>query len=89
MQTNLTINGTIMAIVEKDYNNQKTVYVQFLKEDEKKGFEILKVKITVESDYIKLQQNQMISIPVNLATVNGNIYFSQCSALKVLKEQAK
>lgn len=89
MQTNLTINGTIMAIVEKDYNNERTVYVQFLKEDEKKGFEVLKVKMTVESDYIKLQQNQLVSIPVNLATVNGNIYFSQCSSLKVLKEQAK
>jgi hypothetical protein len=87
MQTNLTINGNIMAIVEKDYNNEKTVYVQFLKEDVKKGFEVIKVKMTVQSDYTKLQQNQMVSIPVNLATVNGNIYFSQNAELKVLREQ--
>jgi len=87
MQTNLTINGNIMAIVEKDYNNEKTVYVQFLKEDVKKGFEVIKVKMTVQSDYSKLQQNQMVSIPVNLASVNGNIYFSQNAELKVLREQ--
>lgn len=36
MQTNISISGTIMAIVEKDYNGEKTVYTQFLKEDEKK-----------------------------------------------------
>jgi hypothetical protein len=76
-----------MAIVEKDYNNEKTVYVQFLKEDVKKGFEVIKVKMTVQSDYSKLQQNQMVSIPVNLANVNGNIYFSQNAELKVLREQ--
>jgi len=87
MQTNISISGTIMAIVEKDYNNEKTVYVQFLKEDVKKGFEVIKVKITVQSDYTKLQQNQMVSIPVNLASVNGNIYFSQNAELKVLREQ--
>jgi len=87
MQTNLTINGNIMAIVEKDYNNEKTVYVQFLKEDVKKGFEVIKVKMTVQSDYTKLQQNQVVSIPVNLASVNGNIYFSQNAELKVLREQ--
>lgn len=87
MQTSLTINGNIMAIVEKDYNNEKTVYVQFLKGDVKKGFEVIKVKITVQSDYTKLQQNQVVSIPVNLASVNGNIYFSQNAELKVLREQ--
>lgn len=87
MQTNISISGTIMAIVEKDYNNEKTVYVQFLKEDVKKGFEVIKVKMTVQSDYTKLQQNQMVSIPVNLTSVNGNIYFSQNAELKVLREQ--
>ena len=89
MNTNITINGTIMAVIEKDYNNDKTVYAQFLKEDTKKGFEVIKVKITIESDYSKLQQNQVVSIPVNIAVVNGNMYFSQNSELKVLREQTK
>ena len=89
MNTNITINGTIMAVIEKDYNNDKTVYAQFLKEDTKKGFEVIKVKITIESDYSKLQQNQVVSIPVNIANVNGNLYFSQNSELKVLREQTK
>lgn len=89
MQTNLVINGQIMAVVEKDYNSEKTVYTQFLKEDDKKGFEIIKVKMTVQSDYSKLQQNQIVSIPVNFVSVNGNIYFSQSSELKVVREQGK
>lgn len=89
MNTNITINGTIMAVIEKDYNNDKTVYAQFLKEDVKKGFEVIKVKITIESDYSKLQQNQIVSIPVSIAVVNGNMYFSQSSELKVLREQTK
>lgn len=89
MNTNITINGTVMAVVEKDYNNDKTVYAQFLKEDTKKGFEVIKVKITIESDYSKLQQNQIVSIPVSIAVVNGNMYFSQSSELKVLREQTK
>lgn len=89
MNTNITINGTVMAVIEKDYNNDKTVYAQFLKEDTKKGFEVIKVKITIESDYSKLQQNQIVSIPVSIAVVNGNMYFSQNSELKVLREQTK
>lgn len=89
MNTNITINGTVMAVVEKDYNNEKTVYAQFLKEDLKKGFEVIKVKMTIQSDYSKLQQNQMVSIPVNIATVNGNLYYSQSFEMKVLKEQNK
>ncbi|MCG3655903.1 hypothetical protein ACN2EN_05270 [Aliarcobacter lanthieri] len=89
MNTNITINGTVMAVVEKEYNSEKTVYAQFLKEDSKKGFEVIKIKMTIQSDYSKLQQNQVVSIPVNIATVNGNMYFSQNSELKVLKEQTK
>lgn len=78
-----------MAVIEKDYNSEKTIYAQFLKEDVKKGFEVIKVKITIESDYSKLQQNQVVSIPVSIAVVNGNMYFSQNSELKVLREQTK
>jgi hypothetical protein len=89
MNTNITINGQVMAIIEKDYNNEKTVYTQFLMESEKKGFEVIKVKMTIPSDYQKLQQNQMLSIPIVIVSVNGNIYFSQSSELKVLREQSK
>ncbi|MCG3671905.1 hypothetical protein [Aliarcobacter butzleri] len=89
MNTNILISGAIMAVIEKDYNNEKIIYAQFLKEDLKKGFEVIKVKMTVQADYSKLQQNQVVSIPVNIAVVNGNMYFSQSSELKVLKEQIK
>lgn len=89
MNTNILISGAIMAVIEKDYNNEKIIYAQFLKEDLKKGFEVIKVKMTVQADYSKLKQNEVVSIPVNIAVVNGNMYFSQSSELKVLKEQIK
>lgn len=87
MNTNLTINGQIMAILEKEYNGEKTVYIQFLMQSEKKGFEVIKVKCTVESDYAKLQQNQNVSIPVSIAVVNNTLYYSQVAEAKVLREQ--
>ncbi|PHO12760.1 hypothetical protein CPG38_05700 [Malaciobacter marinus] len=87
MNSNVSINGSIVAVIEKDFKGEKTIYAQFLREDEKKGFEVIKVKMTIQSDYSKLQQNQVVSIPVNLASVNGNIYFSQNAELKVLREQ--
>ncbi|WP_072681603.1 hypothetical protein [Arcobacter sp. LA11] len=87
MNTNLTINGQIMAILEKEYNSEKTVYIQFLMQSEKKGFEVIKVKCTVETDYAKLQQNQNVSIPVSIAVVNSVIYYSQVAEAKILREQ--
>lgn len=82
MQTQITINGKIMSIVEKTYEGKKTVYVQFLAESEARGMEIIKVKITVESDIVQLQKNEIVSIPITIVCVNNVVYLTQCDTIK-------
>ena len=80
--TTITINGKIMAVVEKAYEGKKAVYAQFLLESEAKGMAVIKVKMTVETDIQQLQKGEFISIPVSVVSVNGNLYFTQSEAMK-------
>jgi hypothetical protein len=84
--TSITINGKIISILEKSFENKKTIYAQFLMESETKGMEILKVKITNESDIPKLEKDAVVSVPVAISSVNGNLYYSQSNNIKFLKE---
>ncbi len=84
--TSITINGKIISILEKVFENKKTVYVQFLMESESKGIEIIKVKITNEIDIPKLEKDSVVAVPVSIAVVNGNLYYSQSNQVKFLKE---
>ncbi|MCG3708996.1 hypothetical protein L5F25_08285 [Aliarcobacter butzleri] len=84
--TNISINGKIISILEKSYENKKTVYAQFLMESESKGMEIIKVKIVKEEDILKLEKDAVVSIPVSIAAVNGNLYYSQINTIKFHKE---
>ena len=82
MQTQISNNGKVMAITEKMYEGKKTIYAQFLLESEAKGMEIIKVKITNETDIIQLKKDEFVSLPVVIACVNNTIYFTQCDAIK-------
>lgn len=84
--TSITINGKILTVLEKSYEDKKTVYVQFIMESEAKGMEVLKVKVIKDEDISKLQKDMVISIPISIATVNGNMYYSQADSIKYLKE---
>lgn len=86
IMTSITINGKIISILEKSYENKKTVYAQFLMESEAKGMEIIKVKIIKEEDILKLEKDAVVSIPVSIAAVNGNLYYSQINTIKFHKE---
>ena len=87
MNTNITINGKIISVLEKSFENKKTIYAQFLMESETKGMEILKVKITNENDISKLEKDSLVSIPVSISSVNGNLYYSQISQIKFLNKE--
>ena len=87
MNTNITINGKIISVLEKSFENKKTIYAQFLMESETKGIEILKVKITNENDISKLQKDSLVSIPVSISSVNGNLYFSQIEQIRFLNKE--
>ena len=84
--TSITINGKIMTVLEKKFEDKKTVYAQFLMESESKGMEIIKVKIINEADIQKLQKDLRVSIPVSVVAVNGNLYFSQSDNIIFNKE---
>ena len=87
MNTNITINGKIISVLEKSFENKKTIYAQFLMESESKGMEILKVKITNENDISKLQKDSLVSIPVSISSVKGNIFFSQIEQIRFLNKE--
>lgn len=87
MNTNITINGKIISVLEKSFENKKTIYAQFLMESETKGMEILKVKITNENDISKLQKDSLVSIPVSISVVNGNLYYSQIEQIRFLNKE--
>ncbi|AXK48445.1 hypothetical protein CRU87_09010 [Aliarcobacter trophiarum LMG 25534] len=84
--TNITINGKIITVLEKKFEDKKTVYAQFLMESESKGIEIIKVKITNEADISKLEKDLVVSVPVTMAAINGNLYYSQSDNIKFHKE---
>lgn len=84
--TSITINGKIISILEKSFENKKTVYAQFLMESESKGMEIIKVKITNELDIPKLEKDAVVAVPITISSVNGNLYYSQSNNIKFLKE---
>ena len=84
--TNITINGKIITVLEKIYEDKKTVYAQFLMESESKGMEIIKVKIVNEADIQKLEKDLVVSIPVSIVGVNGNLYYSQSDNIRFHKE---
>ena len=84
--TNISINGKIITVLEKMYEDKKTVYAQFLMESEAKGMEIIKVKITNEADIQKLEKDLVVSVPVLVVAVNGNLYYSQADNIRFHKE---
>ena len=87
MNTNISISGKIISVLEKSFENKKTIYAQFLMESETKGIEILKVKITNENDISKLQKDSLVSIPVSISAVNGNLYYSQIEQIRFLNKE--
>ncbi len=87
MNTNITINGKIISVLGKSFENKKTIYAQFLMESETKGMEILKVKITNENDISKIEKDSLVSIPVSISSVNGNLYYSQISQIRFLNKE--
>ena len=83
MKNKITITGKISAILEKEYQGAKTTQVQFLMESDSKGIEVIKVKISKDEDKLKLFKDAIVSIPVSIVAVNGNLYYTQSDFLTV------
>ena len=83
MKNKITITGKISTILEKEYQGAKTTQVQFLMESDSKGIEVIKVKISKDEDKLKLFKDAIVSIPVSIVAVNGNLYYTQSDFLTV------
>ena len=83
MKNKITITGKFSAILEKEYQGAKTTQVQFLMESDSKGIEVIKVKISKDEDKLKLFKDAIVSIPVSIVAVNGNLYYSQSDYMSV------
>ena len=77
MNTKLIIIGQIYAIAKKQYEDQETVYAQFLNKQENGGVEIQQVKMTEITDIQGLKEGQTVKIPVKVSSYQNKLYFTQ------------
>jgi ATP-dependent Zn protease len=77
MNIKILFIGTIYAVAKKAYNDEETVYAQFLNKTENGGVEIQQVKITEQNDLTHIKEGQNIKIPVKISSYQNKIYFTQ------------
>lgn len=81
--TKIIINGKIEHIQVKDFQGVKTTIVQMINKSEKKGFEVIKIKLTDESTIIK--EGEIVNIPVSISTMNNSIFYTQNGKIEIVK----
>ncbi len=77
MNTKLIILGQVYAIAKKTFENQETVYTQFLNKQENGGVEIMQVKMTHKEDISTLKEGLNIKIPIKVSSYQGKLYYTQ------------
>jgi len=78
MNTKLILFGSVYAIAKKEFNQDLTVYAQFLNQNEENGaVEVQKVKMTVRNDIENLKEGQNVKIPVKISSYEGKLYYTQ------------
>jgi len=76
----IIINGKAEHTQEKEFQGKKTISIQFLSKSERKGFEVIKVKLTDEITTVK--EGDIIGIPVSISTMNNQIFYTQTGQIK-------
>lgn len=80
------IKGKVSAIKRQEYEGQKTIKLQFLNEDEEKGFSILEVKVLPEHMNSELMKNSGVVVPFSISCVNGKVYYRTNGKIQVLNK---
>ncbi len=70
-------------ILEKEYEGKVTIQVQTVVKTERKGFEVIKIKIT--DDVLTFKEGDLIRIPVEISAMNSQIFYRQNGKIEVLK----
>ena len=81
MNTKLIIAGSIYAVAKKNFQNEDTVYAQFLNKTDNGGVEIQQVKLTDTQDILSIKENLSVKIPVKVSSFNNKMYFTQVEPL--------
>ncbi len=77
MNTKLIFIGQVYAVAKKQFEEQETVYAQFLNKQDNGGVEIQQVKMTEHSDIQNLKEGQAVKIPVKVSSYQNKLYFTQ------------
>lgn len=78
MNPKVIVIGSVYATAKKEFNGETTVYAQFLNQDEKNGgVEVLKIKMSINSDIENLKQGQQVKIPVKISSYQGQLFYTQ------------
>ena len=79
----IIVNGKAEYVQIKDYQGTKTTIVQMINKSEKKGFEVIKIKLVDESVIVK--EGDMVNIPVSISTMNNSIFYTQNGKIEIVK----
>ena len=77
MNTKLIIAGTVYAISKKTFEDNETIYAQFLNKQDTGGVEIMQVKMTHKEDISTLKEGLNIKIPIKVSSYQGKLYYTQ------------
>ena len=81
--TKIIVNGRIEHNQIKDFQGVKTTVVKMINKSEKKGFEIIKIKLVDESVIVK--EGDIVNIPVSISAMNNSIFYTQNGKIEILK----
>ncbi|WP_151944253.1 hypothetical protein [Aliarcobacter butzleri] len=81
--TKIIVNGKAEHVQVKDYQGNKTTIVQMINKSDKKGFEVIKIKLIDESVIVK--EGDIINIPVSISTMNNSIFYTQNGKIEIVK----
>ena len=81
--TKIIASGKIEHIQNKEFNGTKTTVVQMINKSDKKGFEIIKIKLVDESVIVK--EGDIVNIPVSISAMNNSIFYTQNGKIEIVK----
>ena len=81
--TKIIIRTKAELILNKEYEGETTVYIQSIQKTEKKGFEVLKIKLS--DSILNFKEGDLVSVPVKLSAMNSQIFYAQDGKIEVIK----
>lgn len=81
MNTKLILAGQVYAIAKKTFQEEETVYVQFLNKVDNGGVEIQQVKLVEKADIATIKEGVSVKIPVKVSSYQNKLFFTQTEAI--------